>query len=154
MIHVLWFERTNLISLYVSVPPSSVVIMISSPVTRATLPACLAKMQTPESQAALYSIPVPTSGAWVRNKGTACRCIFAPIKARFASSFSKNGIIEVPTETTSRGDTSMKSTRSRATSKTASPWRQATRSLTKVPSSANGSLAWAIIYCSSSSAVM
>ena len=43
----------------------------SQPLARTTSPACLASIITPESHAALYSIPVPTSGACVLNSGTA-----------------------------------------------------------------------------------
>jgi len=39
----------------------------------------------------MFSMPVPTSGESVRSSGTDCRCMFAPISARFASSFSRNG---------------------------------------------------------------
>ena len=41
-----------------------------------------ATTNAPESTAALYSMPVPTSGASVRSSGTACRCMLAPISAR------------------------------------------------------------------------
>ena len=42
--------------------------------------------------------------------------MFDPISARLASSFSRNGIMAVATETTIRGDTSMKSASRRSTS--------------------------------------
>ena len=58
------------------------------------------------SCATLCSIPVPTRGDSGNNRGTACLCIFDPIKALFASSCSKNGINEVDTLTIWRGDTS------------------------------------------------
>jgi len=47
----------------------------------------------------IFSIPVPTTGAWGLINGTAWRCILEPIKARLASSCSKNGIIAAETET-------------------------------------------------------
>ena len=72
-----------------------------------TVPDSLAKTHTPESIAALCSMPVPTIGDSVTKRGTACRCIFAPISARLASSFSKNGIKDVATETTIFGQISM-----------------------------------------------
>ena len=54
------------------------------------------------------SMPVPTSGASVRSSGTAWRCMFEPISARLASSFSRNGISAAATETSWFGETSMK----------------------------------------------
>ena len=51
-------------------------------------------------------MPVPTKGDSGFNKGTACLIIFDPIKALFASSFSKKGINEAATETNCFGDTS------------------------------------------------
>ena len=56
-------------------------------------------MATPESVAALYSMPVATSGCWVTIRGTAWRCMLAPIRARLQSSFSRKGIMAVATET-------------------------------------------------------
>ena len=61
----------------------------------------------PESCAAWCSTPVPTIGARGCSSGTACRCMFAPISARLASSCSRNGISAVATETTCFGETSM-----------------------------------------------
>ena len=65
---------------------------------------------SPESTAARYSRPVPTSGAWRTSSGTACLCMFAPMSARFASSCSRNGIRAVETDTICAGATSMNST--------------------------------------------
>ena len=79
---------------------------ISSAVTRVTTPPSRASSTTPESQAALYSMPVATSGASGFSSGTACLCMLEPISARFASSFSRNGIMPVATEISWRGDTS------------------------------------------------
>jgi hypothetical protein len=53
------------------------------------------------------SRPVATKGASVTSKGTAWRCMFEPISARFASSCSRNGIRPAATETSCLGDTSM-----------------------------------------------
>ena len=75
-----------------------------------TVPAPLATTTSPESTAARYSTPVPTSGACGIISGTACRCMFAPIRARLASLCSRNGIIAVATETICAGETSMNST--------------------------------------------
>ena len=85
--------------------------------TFSTTPLCLETTVTPESTAALYSMPVPTIGDSVFSSGTACRCMLEPISARLASSFSRKGIIAVATETTIFGETSIKSARSRSTSK-------------------------------------
>ena len=63
-------------------------------------------MVTPESTAHLCSMPVATMGASVVIRGTAWRCMFAPIRARFASSFSRKGIIAVAMETIMRGEMS------------------------------------------------
>ena len=67
-------------------------------------------MTDPESRAVTNSMPVPTSGASAVINGTAWRCMFEPIRARFASSFSRKGTSEAATETICFGDTSMKST--------------------------------------------
>ncbi len=70
-------------------------------------PGFFATTHTPESTAALGSIPVPTAGASVVRRGTAWRCMLEPIRARFASSFSRKGISAVATENTIFGDTSI-----------------------------------------------
>ncbi len=90
--------------------PLSSLITIRSALTFFTTPAFLLITTAPESLAALYSRPVPTIGASVLITGTAWRCMLAPIKARLASSFSRNGIRDVATLNTCLGDTSMKST--------------------------------------------
>jgi hypothetical protein len=76
---------------------------------------------TPESRATARSMPVPTSGFWVRRVGTAWRCMLAPISARLASSCSRNGTSAAATETVCIGDTSMKSTSAGGLSSD-SPW--------------------------------
>ena len=53
------------------------------------------------------SMPVPTNGLSARKHGTAWRCMFEPINARFASSCSRNGINEAATETICAGAMSM-----------------------------------------------
>ncbi len=75
-----------------------------------TTPGRRATTVAPLSRATTASIPVPTSGAsdWI--SGTAWRCMFEPISARLASSFSRNGISAAATETTCLGETSMKVT--------------------------------------------
>ena len=64
-------------------------------------------MHTPESRATRVSRPVPTIGAYGRTSGTAWRCMFEPINARFASSCSRNGISDAATDTSWFGDTSI-----------------------------------------------
>ena len=56
---------------YESFFPSSVAITIPVESTDSTTPAFFAIITTPESTAALYSIPVPTIGASVVIRGTA-----------------------------------------------------------------------------------
>ena len=75
--------------------------------TNSTTPDLGEITQTPESRAALASMPVPTAGASVVRSGTACLCMLDPIRARFASSFCRNGTREVATENTILGETSM-----------------------------------------------
>ena len=66
--------------------------MIFSASTYNTTPLPSALIKTLESDATDFSKPVPTIGACGNNKGTACRIIFEPISALFASSCSKKGI--------------------------------------------------------------
>ncbi len=75
--------------------------------TSVTTPAFSATTTSPASTAARNSMPVPTSGASAITSGTAWRCMFEPIRARFASSCSRKGIIAVATETIWRAATSM-----------------------------------------------
>ena len=152
-ISVPWLERMNLVSGY-SCFPSLVSTTIFSASTSATTPASSETITSPVSTAARYSSPVPTSGACVIISGTACRCMFAPISARFASLCSRNGISAVATETICAGATSMKSTSfGRAVTASPSRERQSTCSSTKRPVlSSTWALAWAIVYCDSSAA--
>ena len=80
--------------------------------TDSTTPSRLATTVTPESRATMPSMPVPMSGAAVRMSGTAWRCMFEPMSARLASSFSRNGISDAATETSWFGDTSIRLTSS------------------------------------------
>ena len=66
-----------------------------------------ATMTAPESRAVMYSMPVPTNGDRARSSGTAWRCMFDPINARLASSFSRIVISDAATETSCFGETSM-----------------------------------------------
>ena len=72
--------------------------------TWSTMPVRRAAMAAPESRATVSSMPVPTNGASARISGTAWRCMFEPIRARLASSFSRNGMSEAATETSCLGD--------------------------------------------------
>ncbi len=105
--HVPWLDLPNFRSLYTSFWPVSVWTTISSAEAFITWPLRLASVITAESKAALCSKPVPTYGASGLTSGTACRCMFDPIRARLASSCSKKGISEVATENTCFGDTSI-----------------------------------------------
>jgi tetratricopeptide (TPR) repeat protein len=108
LIDVPWFERSNLRSRSVCFlfAPFSLTT-ISSLVTVTISPSTGETMTSPESTADRPSIPVPTSGASVVTSGTAWRCMFEPIRARFASSCSRNGIRAAATDTFWRGLTSM-----------------------------------------------
>ena len=71
--------------------------------------------------------------------------MLAPMSARFASSFSRNGTSEAATETSCFGETSMKSTFSFSMETKSPDWRAMTRSWTRLPSSSSITLAWAIV---------
>ena len=122
--------------------------------TYSTVPAFFAFGRTPESTAALYSIPVPIIGACALSSGTAWRCMFDPISARLASSLSRKGIIAVATETICLGDISIRSTSSLGTTITSALLLTDTFLSMNLPSSLIGSLACATRYASSSSAVI
>ena len=107
LMHVPWLLRTNFWSLYSSSSPESVSIRIRSAVTLVTTPARVATRTWPESRAARSSMPVPTIGDSGSRSGTAWRCMFEPIRARLASSCSRNGMSAVATDTTCLGLTSM-----------------------------------------------
>src|SRR5439155_1435628 len=124
-----WFERSNLWTAYhcSAEPSSGFRRMPNSRLKLSSLaagesagggaahdtmvPATLATISSPESLAAADSMPVPTIGASVTTRGTAWRCMFEPIRARLASSCSRNGINAVATLTVCFGETSMYSMR-------------------------------------------
>ena len=152
-VSVPWFERMNLVRWYSSLPSFDSTTIFSAS-TSTTVPACLASTTSPVSTAARYSRPVPTSGGSVIISGTAWRIMFAPIRARFASLCSRNGIRAVATDTIWAGATSMNST-SFGAAVIASPRceRQSTWSCRNLPVlSSTGSDAWAIVYWASSAA--
>ena len=141
--------------------PISREVAVSSPSTRTTMrwlstkstvPERRATTTAPESRAVMYSMPVPTYGDRARSSGTAWRCMFDPISARFASSFSRNGTSEAATETSCFGETSMKSTLSRGVRMKLPAWRALTRSVVNRPFSSTCALACAMMYWSSSHA--
>ncbi len=117
-----------------------------------TTPARRAPMAAPESRATTASMPVPTKGASARTSGTACRCMLEPISARFASSFSRNGMSAAATDTSCFGDTSIRSTLSTGTTMTSPAWRQTMRSSVSLPLASISALAWATLCFASSMA--
>ena len=104
----------------------------------------------PESMATVRSMPVPTSDFSARRQGTAWRCMFEPIRARFASSCSRNGISEAATETICEGATSMYSILSGPESVNSLRWRHDTSSSTNLPFLSTSAFACAITYLPSS----
>ena len=152
---VAWFDLLNFLTskvcfLFVSCSLTT----ISSPVTDITSPEIGDIKASPESRATFSSIPVPTYGASVVTNGTACLCIFEPIKALFASSCSRKGINAVVTEQICFGLTSMYSISLSLTKETCPPFcLDKTLLFLKVPSSFKGAFAWAIVYSSSWEAV-
>ena len=118
--------------------------------TLSTTPAFFATTQTPESPATIFSKPVPTSGFSGLRTGTACLCIFEPIKALLASSCSRKGINDAATETTCCGATSIKSILS-ADIRLDSPLNlTGIKSSTNLFDLSNPAFAWAITYSPSS----
>ena len=99
------------------------------------------------------SKPVPTIGASDRNNGTACRIMFEPINARFASSCSKNGINEAAIDAIWFGATSINWTWSGVTTGKSPSNLALICSSVKVPSGATFASACAITSPSSSSAL-
>jgi len=92
------------------------------------------------------------SGDRVRMSGTAWRCMFEPMSARLASSFSRNGMSEAATETSCFGETSMNWMFAFGARMKLPAWRALTRSCVRLPSSSTAALAWAMMYWSSSQA--
>ena len=70
--------------------------------------------------------------------------MFEPIRARFASSFSRKGIMDVATEKTIFGETSIRSMRLFSNMEVSSRERPEMLSARKCPSSSRGVFAWAI----------
>ena len=134
-------------------PRPSARITTRSALTDSITPPRRASTTAWESRATTCSIPVPTSGASGWSSGTAWRCMFEPMRARFASSFSRNGIRLAATDTSCFGETSMYWTSSGGTSLNSPLLRASTRSATNFPRLSISALAWAMTTCSSSSAV-
>ena len=108
--HVSWFERSNLRSLKTFLPLVLYSTVMASPEHSVTVPSSSAMIMSAASRAARASTPVPMYGASAFTSGTACFCMLAPMSARLASSCSRNGMSDVPTETICFGDTSMSCT--------------------------------------------
>ena len=85
---------------------SSSPTMITRLSTYSTVPARLAKIGMFEFWATAFSMPVPTIGTSGIRSGTAWRCMFEPISARFASSCSRNGMSAADTPMICFGETS------------------------------------------------
>ena len=79
-------------------------------------------------------MPVPTRGDSGFRRGTACLIMLDPIRALFASSFSKKGISAAATETNCLGETSIKSIFSLFANSKFKFFLQATSSSIKEPS--------------------
>ena len=140
-----WFERMNFVIVYSSRPSFASTTILSAS-TSTTVPERSAITTSPESTAARYSRPVPTSGACRISSGTACRCMFAPISARFASLCSRNGISAVETDTICAGATSMNSTAfGGAVTASPSAERQSTASPSSLPFLSVSAVACAIV---------
>jgi len=135
-------------------PGSVTRMMMRSASTRSTIPARVLTTTAPESRAAMASMPVPTMGGSATSSGTAWRCMLEPIRARLASSCSRNGIRAAATLTNCLGETSMKLTSSRAERMKLPPLRASTWSSTIWPFSSSRMEDWAMTYFSSSQAVM
>jgi hypothetical protein len=96
-------------------PPGGVTSMVSAS-TYVTVPFFAARTSRPELVATSRSMPVATTGGSVTKSGTACRCMLEPMRARLASSCSRNGIRPADTPTIWLGATSMYSMSSAGTS--------------------------------------
>ena len=126
-------------------PIPSTRTMIRRASTVSTMPSLLQRTTAPESRATTPSSPVPTIGGSVRRRGTDWRCMFEPMRARFASSCSRNGMSAAATETSCFGETSMNWTFSRGSALN-SPWSVTwTRSFWNRPSASSGSFACAML---------
>ena len=157
-IQVDWFDLWNFFRLYISTPKSPAsrspleVTTILWESTWSTIPSLVATTDEPESLATVSSIPVPTKGASFVTNGTACLIIFDPIRALFASSFSRKGINAAATDTVCWGLTSTKSTEAGGTRSKSPSCLQLRSSDSKLPFSSAGSSACAILYLLSSTA--
>ena len=142
-------ERINFFRGYSRTFPSSSSTRIESDAQPVITPLAFATTTAPESRAAIYSIPVPTRGASVRSSGTACLCILHPIRARLASSCSRNGTRLAAILTSCFGQTSIYPTRSGETLGKPSPNLERILSSRKRPFPSRRAFACAIT-CSSS----
>ena len=129
---------------------SAALTTILFPSILSTTPSLLVTIVAPESIATPSSIPVPTKGDSGFNKGTAWRIILEPIKALFASSFSKKGINDAATDTNCLGETSIYSITSGLAKIKLRDFLHEASSSPKVPFSLITEFAWAIVYFDSS----
>ena len=118
--------------------------------TWSTMPVRRAAIAAPESRATVPSMPVPTNGASALTSGTAWRCMFEPISARLASSFSRNGISDAATDTSCLGLTSISVIWFFGAIRNSPASRDEIRSSVKLPSFSVPALAWAIVCLASS----
>ena len=100
--HVLSVVPLNLRKTYSSALSTST----RSASTYVTVPGRSARTTMPLLLATDFSSPVATHGGSAFSSGTACRCMLLPIRARFASSCSRNGISAALTETVCFGEMS------------------------------------------------
>ena len=108
----------------------------------------------PEFSATGFSMPVATMGGWGARSGTAWRCMFEPMSARFASSCSRNGIRLAETPTSCFGLMSTYSTSSLGMRRKSPLTRATTASAVIRPWASVGTSAGASVCCISSSARM
>ena len=159
---VLWLVRLYFGRTYSFVSPSkltkrsssvwSYLITIRRPSTKSTTPGPSATICVRESRTKAPSKPVPTIGACGLMIGTAWRIMLDPIKARLASSCSRNGIKEAAIEAIWLGATSIRLTFSISSTGKSPSLRDLARLFTKWPSSSIFAFAWPITSPSSSSA--
>ena len=87
-----WLLRWNCCRRWISFSSPLPATTICCASTSVTSPSSPLTIVCPESLAARASKPVPTNGARGTTDGTACRCMFEPINALWASSCSIKGI--------------------------------------------------------------
>ena len=100
LMQVPWLERTNFSSGYESQLAAVLVDDgCASAVTDVTTPAARGDDDLARVARRAASMPVPTIGDSGSSSGTAWRCMLEPMRARLASSCSRNGMSAVATDT-------------------------------------------------------